>query len=395
MTIKEVKDKKDAKAFIKLPYSIYKDDKNWIPHIRQDVEDVFNPDKNKLFKSGSACRWLLIENGVVIGRIAAFVNKRNKEHISGFGFFECIDNQDAAFKLFDTAKEWLLNRGQTFMDGPINFGEKDKFWGLIIQNFDHAPYYGQYYNPKRYVAYFENYGLQRYYEQIVYHRTFDELLQPKFVERAERLESTPGYSVRCADMKNLDKVAKDFRIVYNRAWGKREAGFSEMSQAQADTIMKKLKPIMDPELIHFAYYEDKPIGFYVSLPELNQIFKKLNGNLNLLGKLKFLYYKKKGICTTSFGIVFGIDPDFQGKGVEGMIFNNLGRHIQPKMKYKDIVITWIGDFNPKMMNIIESLGTTILRKMATYRIHFDSNIEFKRKPIVNISKKVSSENTEN
>ncbi len=392
MELIEVATPKDVKDFHKVPFIIYKNDPNWIPHLKQDVEAVFDKNKNKFFRHGEATRWILKnDKGELIGRVAAFINKKTahtyKQPTGGMGFFEVINDKKAAFKLFDACKQWLEERGMEAMDGPINFGEKDKFWGLIIENFTTPPYYGQNYNPKYYVDFFESYGFKIYYKQLIFQRSIDEPLQEKYRERAERIARNPKYRVETIKKNNLEKYAEDFRTVYNRAWVTHES-FKGMSKVQAMAIMKQLKPVLDEELIYFVYYEDKPVGFYISLPELNEIFRYVNGNLNLFGKLKFLYHKWKGTCRTSFGVAFGIDPDHQGKGLEGAIFQEMERVLRnaKKRRYDNIIITWIGDFNPKMIRIIEGLGGKPLRIMATYRKLFDENAEFERSPIIGVRK---------
>ena len=167
-------------------------------------------------------------------------------------------------------------------------------------------------------------------------------------------------------------------------WANRQSGFSEMSSAQAKAIFKGLKPVVDPSLVYFAYYDDEPIGMYLQLPEVNQIFRRVNGNLNIIGKLKFLYHKFMKTTTRCFGMVFGIAPEFQGKGVVGILFKYMEDTTVARGDYKDLIITWIGDFNPKMIAIVEGLGAHKIREMATYRYLFNRNAEFKRKPITNI-----------
>lgn len=379
MSIREVRDTKSEKQFHDLPFEIYRNDPNWIPHLIQDLQKVFDPQKNKFFRHGKLIRWVLEKEGKVIGRIAAFIdekkNKKAGQKIGGIGFFECINNQEAAFLLFDTAREWLKKEGMDGMDGPINFGEKDKFWGLVIENFEYPPYYNQNYNPSYYVDFFEAYGFQIYYKQFIYYRTTAAELKAVHKEKSERIRRDPKYTFSTISKKNLEKYAEDFRTIYNRAWVKHE-GFSGMEKRQAMTIMNAIKPILDEDLIHFAYYDGRPIGFFIALPEINQIFKHVNGNLNWLGKLKFLYHKWRGSCKTFFGLAFGIDPDFQGRGLEGAIFDESRRAVIDK--YDDVVITWIGEFNPKMIHVIENLGAELLRTMATYRILFDPNAKFEK-----------------
>lgn len=389
MQIVEVSSPKHIKEFLKIHRTIYKGDEHFISHLDQDIEKVFDEKDNKFFRHGECTRWILQDNsGKTIGRVAAFINRKEKleQPTGGVGFFECIDNKEAAFLLFDTCKAWLAERNMEAMDGPINFGEKDKYWGLIIDNFEAPPYYCQNYNPEYYVKFFQDYGFDIYYKQLIYRRLVKDKMQEKFAERAERVRSNPKYSIRNIKKAQLDKFTEDFRQIYNAAWGKREGDkFSGMHEAQAKAIMKTIKPVIDEDLTHFVYYEDKPVAFYISLPEINQVFKHMNGNFNWWGKIKFLWHLKvKKSCKTSFGIAFGIHPDFQGKGLEGAIIDNVRAHIQPTVKYDDIIITWIGDFNPKMIAIIESLGANLYRTMATYRFLFDREKEFKRKPIVNV-----------
>ena len=170
------------------------------------------------------------------------------------------------------------------------------------------------------------------------------------------------------------EYAEDFRTIYNKAWVT-HSNFKGMPETQARSIMRKLKPVMDNELIWFAYYNEEPVGFFIALPELNQIFKYINGNLNWWGKLKFLY-QKRGVCKNVFGIAFGIVPDHQRKGLEGAIIMNVKKQFETRSKkYQNIIVTWIGDFNPKMIRITENLGTTKYMTLYTYRKLFDENAD--------------------
>ena len=393
MKLVEVTTSSHIKAFHQLPFSIYRDHATWVPHLQQDVEKVFDPQKNKFFRHGEAIRWLLYnDQHQVIGRVAAFIHRKTansfKQPTGGMGFFECIDDQKAAFTLFDACKDWLKARDMEAIDGPINFGEKDKFWGLLTENFVDPPYYGQNFNPEYYKAFFEMYGFQVYYHQLVFHRDYHAELQEKFVERSSRILSNPRYTIKRFEKSKIEKHAMDFHQIYNRAWTTHD-GFPGMSKAQCLALMKQIKPVIDPNLIYFAYYDDEPIAFYMSLPELNQVFKYVNGNLNWWGKLKFLwYFKVLKVVDTSFGVAFGVDPDHQGKGVEGAIFKSYEDNVRPyPERYKNLIITWIGDFNPKMIRIIESLGAKEFRRMATYRLLFDSSKPFERSPIIGLRRK--------
>ncbi|RYE24586.1 MAG: hypothetical protein EOP51_06875 [Sphingobacteriales bacterium] len=383
MQMQEVKTQQDIKDFLELPLEIYKNDPNWIRPLDKDIEEVFDPKKNKFFKKGECTRWLMKDDsGKVIGRIASFVNKQYKQEqpTGGIGFFECINDQNAANYMLDHCKQWLWDRGMEAMDGPINFGERERWWGLQVEGFQ-EPLYCMNYNPTYYEALFTNYGFEVYFNQVCYAMKVDQRLNDKFYIRHEELSRDPNYSAKYAKRPELDKFAKDFTYIYNKAWAGHGGG-KQLEERAVKKMFKTMKPVMDEEIIWFTYYKDEPIAFWVNLPDLNQFFKHLNGKFDLLHKLKFLWLQKFGKCTRFLGIAFGIIPEFQGKGVDAYMIIEGAKVIQPRAKYIDYEMQWIGDFNPKMMNIAESLGTHRSRRLVTMRYLFDRNKEFKRHPML-------------
>ena len=351
---------------MKLPFWLYKDHPVWIPHLKQDVEKVFDPKKNKLFKSGELARWLLLDDSnKPIGRIAVFLNPKTADTwdqpTGGIGFFECIENQSAAKMLFDKAKDWLTARGMEAMDGPVNFGEKNMFWGVLAENFDDPPTYGMNHNPPYYKNLFESYGFKLFYKQLMYHREMYEV-EPAIIKKAETfIEQYPNTHCTNARGMSSEQMAQAFMEVYNEAWGKHE-GFDPVTIQQARKGMKSIRSAMDPDIMLFAWDGDKPIGFYTSLPELNQIFRHVpKGNLNLLGRLIFLWHKKRHTSDCMYGLIFGVKPEYQGKGVEALIIKFASETILPLNRYKYVLMAWVGDFNPKMHRILDNIGAKVWR----------------------------------
>lgn len=387
MKIVEVSNTSDVKKFHQLPYVIYKNDPNWIPHIKQEIEAVFDPQKNKYFNHGSATRFILIDKqGNTIGRVAAFIDEKRahsfKQPTGGIGFFECINNHEAAFKLFEACKKWLLKNGMEAMDGPVNFGEKDRYWGLLVSGFSHPPIYANSYNPSYYQALFENYGFQTYFNQHNFIKELDTKLPEKYIKRFEKIKKDKNYRLESINKKELEKYAEYFREVYNSAWVTHD-NFKEMSKDQALSLLRKIKPVMESDLIWFAFYKKKPISFVIMLPELNQFFKAANGNFNLWGKLKFLIKKLVSKPTYMWALAFGVTPKFQRMGIESYILNNTAEYIRTKrLNYKKVILTWIGDFNPKMIHVTKSLGSKNYHDLKTYRKLFDENAIFERSPII-------------
>jgi hypothetical protein len=387
MTIHQVQSQSDIKRFHKVPRIIYANDSNYIPHIEDDIEKLFDQKRNKLFKEGGiASRWIAYdEKGNLIGRIAAFINPKTSRSFAqptgSVGFYESTDDQELADALFDAAKEWLKQEGMEAMDGPQNFGDKNQFWGLMVENFKDMGSYAMNYNPPYYQKLFESYGFQCFYEQYVFWRNVRQPVEEVFIRKYEQVKSNYGITVKDVKGMSTEEIAENFRTVYNGAWGGYQ-DFKEISKSAALKIAKSLKPIMDPEIIVFAYDGDKPIGFYVNIPELNQIFCYVDGKLNWLGKLKFLYHKWRKTPRTMVGIVFGVAREWHGRGVEGAMITWFGLEKVPKIKYVDTILTWIGDFNPKMIKVATNLGTKKHRTFITYRYLFDRTAPFERFPIV-------------
>lgn len=397
MQLTEVKDSRSAREFLEVNRIINKDDPNYIQPLEKDINDVFDPKKNKAFRHGEATRWILkTEEGKLIGRIAAFVNKkyRNKGDdgpVGGIGFFDCINRQEAADTLFDVARHWLLQRGMTAMDGPINFGERDRWWGLLVKGFE-PPVYCLNYNQPYYQQLFENYGFKNYFNQVCFALKVGRRLQEKFYKRHAECSKNPDLQARHLQKNELQKFARDFTIVYNKAW----AGHGGMKQLDEKVVLKmfkSMKPVMDERINWFVYHKGEPIALWINLPDLNQWFKYLNGKFGLYEKLKFLWIKRTRPCNKFVGLVFGIVPEWQGKGIDSFMIVEGAKVIQGvtiqdgiyqigKPIYEDYEMQWIGEFNPKMINVAESLGTYRSRILTTYRYLFDQTKEFKPHPIL-------------
>jgi len=388
MKIIEVKNPEHIKAFLKLPVRLYKNQPHFIRPLDKDIEAVFNPEQNKFFRHGECARWILNNDaGQTMGRVAAFVNKKtilkdNDQPTGGIGFFECVDDQAAADLLFNTCKAWLQAREIEAMDGPINFGDRDKWWGLLVDGFEVDPNYQNNYHLPYYQKLFESYGFQVYFKQFTYGRRMRAPLSPRLADKAERLRNNKRYAFSHIKKKNLYQYAEEFRTVYNKAWGS-HAGVAKMSSLQAKNVLKQMKPILDEKIVWFGYYDDEPIAFFIMLPEVNQIFKYVNGKLDLMGKLKFLWHNWRKTCIKAIGMGFGIVPEHQGKGVEGALIMAARVMVQEDYtRYDDFEMNWIGDFNPRMIHVVEQVGGDVVKTHHTYRKLFDETKPFKRAPII-------------
>lgn len=383
MKVINVVSKESEAEFLNFPTRLFSKDKNFIRPLDQDIEDVFNPKKNKFFKFGT-CERFLFENkeNETVGKIAVFINRkyRQSQPTGGIGFFDCIDDQETANFIFDHAKKWLQEKGMEAMDGPINFGERDKFWGLLIEGFK-EPLYGMNYNAPYYRALFENYGFQIYFNQLCFGRKIHDPVAENFIQMHERISKNKRITARPLKVKNLKKFAHDFTSVYNQAWAAHGEG-KQFTEAQTLRLFNTLKPIINEHISWFVYEDEKPIAMWMNIPDLNQWFKFLNGKFGFFQKMMFLILKKFRKNKKMVGLVFGVIPEWQRKGVDGYMIWEGTKHFRKTTDFEDYEMQWIGDFNPKMVKIAETLETKVTRKLATYRFHFDEEKEFKRHPIL-------------
>lgn len=389
-TLIVVSDPSSESEFLDFPSRLYKSDPNYIRPLDEEVKAIFDPAKNKLFRNGDAKRWLLKDdNNKTVGRIASFYNealsKANDQPTGGLGFFDSINDVEASKILFDASREWLVGKGMEAMDGPINFGERDSFWGCLVDGF-YPPIFNMPYNFPYYKDLFESYGFQNYFNQYTYHRLLvPGKLTPVVEEKAMKILNNKDYHFKTIDTKNTDKFIEDFMIIYNKAWA-RFPGIKKLSKAHAAALFKSLKPIMDPRLILYGYYKNEPVAFFIMMPDINQIIREFDGKLYMINKLKLIFKIKYTSATDKvIGRIFGVVPEHQGRGVEAGLIKTFEKIvIKPKFHYKDLEMNWIGDFNPIMMKVCEQIGATILKTHITYRYLFDRSLPFKRAKRVNV-----------
>jgi hypothetical protein len=388
MQIIEVVTKDDKKEFLNFPKVLYTGDPFWICQLDSSIDSVFDTGKNHTFKHGEAIRWILKDdNNNTIGRIAAFIDRvrseANSQPTGGIGFFEVIENREAAFTLFDKAREWMTERGMEAFDGPINFGENDNNWGLLVDGFM-QPGFGMPYNKKYYSDFFEEYGFKNYFEQYSYHRDVrgkdNKIVQfpDRIMKIAEWLSRRPGYTFQHFNFRNKDKFEKDIVEIYNSTWSVFKEDFTPLDLAFLEESLEKARPIIDEELIWFAYFNHKPIAFFILFPDLNQILKYFNGELNLWNMMRFAYFKLTHKMTRMRAVVGGVHPSYQNSGVESAIFLQLYNVFKKKPWFKELELSWVGDFNPKMIAIYEAIEAKKAKTHITYRYFINNKLPFVR-----------------
>ena len=393
MKVLEVKDKKTERQFLDMVRLIYNNDPVYVRPLDSEIKSVFNPKQNIFFKNGEAARWILQDDhGQIIGRVAAFINRKKaftySQPTGGMGFFECINDQAAANTLFDLVRNWLIERGMEAMDGPINFGENDVNWGLLVEGFTH-PGFGMSYNPSYYRAFFEAYGFRFYFEQVSNHLDLTKPFPERFWKIAEWAMKKPEISFRHFTFEKTDLFIKDTKEVYDDAW-KFHENFTPMDEATLLKGLQNAKSVADPEMIWFAYYNEEPVAFLIMFPDVNQIIKHMNGKMHLWNKFKFIWLLSRKTITRARIVIMGVKPKYQRFGIESGIFWHLNEKMKKKPHITELELSWVGDFNPKMRALHESVGAVFAKRHITYRKLFFSDESFQRSTIIPVDTKDKS-----
>lgn len=363
--------KKLERDFMRVPELLYQNDPNWVSPVESDIAGTFDPDVNPYFRHGDARRWVAVDAaGKLVGRIAAFVNfdKMNEGNlrVGGIGFFESIDDQETAFLLFDTAIAWLVDTYSVdAVDGPVNFGENDKYWGLLIVGFTPASY-GMNYNPPYYRALFEDYGFKIQYRQFTNYVSLLDPLPERFTKIAERVIRQERYTFKPFRYRDRDGYIRDFVTIYNQAWASFH-NFKPMDEAVVRRSLAEMRPVMVEDFIWFAYVDGNPAGLLVGVPDVNDVLRHSGSKLNWWGKVRFIFYKYYKGFSAARVIIMGIVPEYQRHGLESGLVYHAFHEGKRRPRYKHVQLAWVGDFNDKMIAIHKAMGAVEDKQHATMR----------------------------
>lgn len=366
MEVIEVKDFSSEQQFLQVPFEIYRNDPNWVCPPWAEIRSLFDPAKNPAWERGEAKRWVLLMDKIPRGRIAAFYQHHPGRKEAGIGFFECMDDGLHAASLFQTAANWLREKGFEELDGPVNFGHRDSYWGLLVDGFQ-VPSFQDNYHPPYYKKLFEDYGFEAAYEQVTARITRADFNATRLEPIAKRIMANPVYRFGPFLMDETKRMAHDFVEIYNQAWVHLEH-FVPVNAEKMEKIIREMKPLVIPDLISFAYVEEKPAGFFISIRDINPLIRSFKGRFGWMQKLLLLWRLKTQKPKKLRSIVFGVIPVHHNKGLEtGMIWK-FYEAIQRHPSIEEVELSWVGDFNPRMLALLEGIGAKPWKKHITYRL---------------------------
>lgn len=369
--IKKVEDEQDLMEFIKFPWRVYRDDPYWVPPLISERKDFLDPQKNPFFEHSEVELFLAQRNGETIGTVAAIINDNHnafhEEKAGFFGLFEVIEDYAVADGLLTTARDWVKAKGMDVIRGPMNMSINDEC-GLLVDGFDSSPVVMMTYNPRYYVNLIERFGFVKakdLYAYIVSTDIFNskiENIPSKFLRVAEIAQKRAGVRVRKINMKDFDAEVEKAKVVYNSAWEK-NWGAVPMTDAEFDHLAHGLKQFLDPDLLLLAEVDDRPVGIFVGLPDVNQPLLHVNGRLFPFGWIKYLWYRRK--IDILRGLIMGVIAEYRERGVDALMYVEAAKEAFRK-GYKRCEMSWILEDNVMMNRIIQRIGGEVYK---TYRIY--------------------------
>jgi len=366
MQIELVSDKKGLGRFIRFPWAVYEGDPNWVPPLISEMKFLLG-EENPFFHHAEAACFLATERGNVVGRVAAIIDRNHinthNEQAGFFGFFECLPDPSVARLLLDTAAAWLRERDIVVMRGPINPSTNDEC-GFLLEGFDSPPMIMMTYTPKYYLEYMEQCGMEKARDLFAYISVIRDVSAGG---RLERLASgvkakVPGLTVRPADMKNFHRELEVVKEIYNSAWS-HNWGFVPMTEEEIESMAKRLKPLIVPELFIMAEVNGDPAAFFMAVPDYNQVLRRVNGRLGPVGLLKFLWYSRK--ISDIRVLTMGVKEAYRKKGIEGLLYLESFRAAMKK-GYDRAEMSWVLEDNVLMQRGCELMGGKLYKKYRIY-----------------------------
>jgi GNAT superfamily N-acetyltransferase len=368
MKIGPVRSKSELSRFIDLPYGIYRSDPIWVPPLRGEQRNQFDPRRNPLL---AHCEWelfVLFDGPIPVGRVAAFVDELAvdfwKEPIGLFGYFECPHDPDAAGLLLGAARDWLKGRGMQKMRGPWTFVSQE--WGMVVEGFSPSPVVMAPYNPPFYNALLTDFGLSKVKDLLcwVVSAANGYRIPSRILDLTDAVAKRYGIRVRPLDMSRFDEEVKLIEQLSNASitgnWG-----YSPVTEAEVRATARDLKPVIQPKAVLFAEDESgRAVGFAIAIPDVNHLLKGLGGSLLPFGWIKLL----RGIPVLRRYRMYalGVIPEFQGKAVDSLIYRALYESLYSPDLWMEV--NYVLEDNYPMINAIKKLGARPLRRYRVYEM---------------------------
>ncbi|MEA2194439.1 MAG: hypothetical protein QOG42_873 [Solirubrobacteraceae bacterium] len=369
--IRAVSSRRDRREFIELPFRLHSTSPQWVPPLRLERHMFHSRRLNAYFKHAGAQEFLATRDGRVVGRISAQIDAAyDAEHGAGtgmFGFLELEDDAEVAGALVRAAQGWLAERGRHHMIGPMDYTMNDEC-GLLIEGYLREPMIKQPWHPAYYQRLCDGAGLSKAMDLLMWELVIDdrEKILPIIFELAEQSETKHAIKLRHMRRRDLPKDIKVFGEVYNAAW-KDNWGFVPYSDEDLKHYAEELQLVFDKHWFMIAQKDGETIGIAITVPDINQVLKKMNGRLLPFGWWHFL---NKGRIIDRVRVGFlGVKPEYQHTGIAAKFYvEHFDMATQRPQKWGEM--GWILETNRSMNRGMRAMGGRIVKRYRVYESRF-------------------------
>ena len=366
--VRQVQSRRDLRRFVQLPYDLYHGNPYWVPPLRVDQYEILNPRKHPFYDHGRIQLFLAFDqSGAVVGRIAAIINgmhlKIHDDQTGFFGFFETQEDFEIAEALLDAAASWLRSEGMHVIRGPVNPSLNDPA-GLLVDGFDRVPSLMMAYNLPYYEGYLLRWGFIRVMTLWAYYVHQKHVLIDRLRRGAAIVyRRNSGLSIRTIDLSRFDQEIEIIRDIFNDAWSD-NWGFLPFTEREFQHIAKGMKQILDPRICFVIEKEGVPVGFTISLPDINPVLQRLpNGRLFPFGLAKLLILTKFARVTEIRLPLMGIRKSFQGHALDVIaVLETIEKTSQ--YGYMAGELSWVLDENHVLKNLLTSINSVVDKEYA-------------------------------
>jgi len=368
--IREVTSRRDLDQFAKVPWRICADDPNWVPPLLVGVKEFLNRKRHPFHLHGAATQFLALKNGTALGRILVsddpLYNRRHESNVGCFGMFECVDDRSTAHALLDAAAAWLRVRGRTSIMGPVDYSTNYNC-GLLVEGFDTPPRIMMNHNPPYYAGLLESWGLAKAKDLYAWWFVDRFDLVAKWQRRTDWLARRSGVTVRPFSKKDFHAEVDRCYEVYNDAQ-KEHWGFAELTRAEFLYLAKRLAKIGLTDHALMAEVQGKLVGFSVTLPDVNEAIRPLDGRLTTFGLpigLVRLLYRLPRVKTARMAILVLLEA-YRRRGISELLILETLNYGKDVVGYAGAELSWTLEDNELINRTVEHVGG---RRYKTYRIY--------------------------
>ena len=370
LTVRPVETKADKKAFVNLAWEVYRDDPAWVPPLKDEVHGLITPGKNPWFEHAKAKFWLAERGGKVVGRISGQVDELVQQHMGQgtgqWGMLEALDGEAAA-ALIATAEDWLREQGMARALGPISLSIWDEP-GLEIEGFNEPPTVMMGHHKPEYRKWIEDAGYEKAKDLLTYEVDIANWWDERIARLIEMGERNPRIRFRKVAKSKFAEEARIILNLLNDAWSD-NWGFVPLTESEIAYAGKKLKPIIYNELVWIAYYDNEPVAFMITLPDINELIKDLNGELFPFGWMKLLWRLRKPMTHRARVPLMGVAKKLHHTRLASqlafMLIEFTRREVVAKFGVEIGEFGWILEDNKGMLSIAELPGARVNHR---YRI---------------------------